>query len=328
MSNPPDLFADMPEASPVSPRQVAAPPEVRRKPNLLAIILSIASVVVLIGAFAGVLIVRTQEASANAAKAQHILNQAAAAHLQDTTFDLTVTANSSGIPGAGSNLTFTGNGALTTTPSRLHLVVQIPSSSDLGTTSTSTTEEIIDGADIYIKNLPDSPSSDGKPWTEIVGPKSIISSIPMLGFSDLLDYQKLHNPQMLGETTMDGRKVWHVRADLLKTLSSLLNGGAAATATPVSKGFDLTLTLTEDLWIFEDSQLPAKVSIQLGTTVPASASSSSIGVGVNETLVFKTWNTGLAIALPPASEVQVQDLPPIPSSVPTPPAYPTPTSGN
>ena len=287
MQDSPNMSSDMPDALPIGSRQVPELPIAPRRPPPMRLIAGISGVVVVAALVTGLVYWHNQSAILSASQVQNVLNKAASAPLHDTAFTLAATIGGS-FSGVSASTTITGNGSLTTAPNRLHVALQSPGI--LGTGAFST-EEIVDGADVYSKS-----GSGTQLWSKNTG---ALAAFPGLNFSDLLNYQKLHNPQSIGEDTINGHKAWHFRA----TLGNLIDGGSvAATATAISQQSNTTTTLTEDLWIREDTYFPAQLTLNTKTTL------ASNGVGGNlttdETLTFTQWNTGLVINVPPPSEVQ------------------------
>ncbi len=313
-----DSFEMLPTAPiPAANAQLSDPTSPRPRRNRAGILVGIAAIVIIAAAFSGLLFARSHNGTV-APQPDAILNAAAAAHLRDTQFSITLTLNtSSSDPSQGSSSSFAftvkGNAALTTSPFRMDM--KLNGSSIAGTTSNLTIEEIITSDALYIKEPPlpgEKPSK--KPWQKL----PLSSSTSSAGSTDFLDYHQLRHARLIGEEFINGRKTWHLRA----TLTDQLTGSSAATATAVAKQLHTgSVTGNEDLWILEDSKFPAKISLQVGITeqnpasfTGSSNSSGTLTVTMTETMVFTTWNTGLTIKLPPASQVNASPFPSVPPS--------------
>jgi hypothetical protein len=120
-----------------------------------------------------------------------------------------------------------------------------------------------------------------------------------------IDYSKLKNAKLIGSETINNVPVWHVQAneDLDQTLSSL--GGGATGPTGSTAGSGSTMTAKVDYYFRQDNYRPVKV------VIASNDSLSTLGsMTMNGEMDFTSFNTGISIALPPASEVQpMQGLP-------------------
>lgn len=310
-----------------------SPPPVRRSQQI-GTFLGIASLVILSTAFSVLFFTihgqRTPGTTPTAAqRATTILGKTKLAHLNDTQFTLSSTSTTAYSSGTTTgSITFTttayGSGAITARPFRMHCVLHV----NVGSLSNSkpvvvNEEEIIDATDLYLKlaQLPGQPKPK-KPWTKIaLG--NLLSGTPSLSNGNPLDYSQLHGATYVGEETIAGAKTWHLHA----SLPSLLRGTNAATATVVAgltQG--LHLTMTEDLWLREDTDFPAKIVIDEQSTLtsasatPAATPSATptlpgtFTTTLTETIMFTAWNTGITIALPPANQVTTSTKPTLPGA--------------
>lgn len=289
----PDQPSDSANNAPIAPRQVGELPIAPRTPPSRRLIAAIAGTVLAMVLLSGLalFIHNLLTPHLTATQVQDILNKAASAPLHAANFTLAANVNGS-VAGFAASTTVTGNGKLTTNPNRVDALVQSPGIAGFGAINT---EVIQDGSDIYTKN-----GSATKPWTKNSG---ILANLPGLSFTDLLDYQKLHNAQFIGEDTINGHKAWHLRAGL----SDLITGSsAAATATAISQQSGAQNSLTEDLWIREDTYFPAQLTLTTKTSLASAGAGTAISGTINtdETLTFTAWNTGITITVPPPSEVQ------------------------
>lgn len=221
--------------------------------------------------------------------------------------DFNTTFNFQGKPQT-SSLTMDGSGAITKTPSRMHMIVH-SSSTGLGSSATTDFEEIIDASGIYIKE-PLLTKDPTKPWVKI-DLQGLTGSTSGLSSSNYLDFSQLSNQQIVGEDIINGEKAWHIHT----TLASILDNGTpgpSATLTTVAQQLGATIsTFTEDVWIFEGTYYPAKIAVHesasldspMSTATPNPLGSYSSSSTLDETLLFTAWNSGVTIDLPPPSEV-------------------------
>jgi len=210
--------------------------------------------------------------------------------------------------------TMTGTGAITAHPFRMHIILHTKEGGLAGVKPmVVTTEEITDGTDVYIK-LPQLPGQKTKkPWMKIAF-GSLGGATGSISSGDVLDFSQLQHAIYVGEETINGYQTWHLRAPL----ANLLSGTNPATATEVAGLMHgITIHFVEDLWIREDTHFPVEIvinesssfnSTSLGQT-PTSGIAGSFSMNMVETMVFTTWNTGITIALPPASQVATSTIP-------------------
>jgi hypothetical protein len=207
--------------------------------------------------------------------------------------------------------TSTGQGMFTHVPSRLHVIINPIGGSALGA---STTEYIYDGTTLYVRIPAILRGNSKKTWLKIADSTSNPLSILFATSIDpasISNYSLLEDPALIGSTTINGHKAWHLHASLATT-------GVLATLPGSSS------TSSEDLWLAQDTLLPLQIvldehdslSLNIGTPTARSTTETT---DTTSTLHFTTWNTGIRIALPPASQVTTQ-LP-----TPTFPPQPTPT---
>jgi hypothetical protein len=295
---------DLPPAQPITPHQVPELPIApRRRPNLGAII-GIASVVVLVGAFSGLLFARNHASAPvnndNSAQAQNILNQAAASSLRDATYTL---ALSQGINVANTNITTSGagNGTVTINPYRMEMTFHFAGGL-LGAGSVSA-EEIVDSTGVYTNT---GLSKTGKPWEKLSANTSLtgIGSGANIAPTNIFDYSQLNHLQMQGTSTIAGRKAWHLHANLSALIAA--DATAAAEETTTAKQFGVTSSDSEDLWFFQDNLYPAQIAFHLSTNLNEHAAGNipvSGTINIDETMTFTAWNSGVVITVPPPSEV-------------------------
>lgn len=207
--------------------------------------------------------------------AADIIKNAQNSNLKDTTFDAAFAITTSGIA-----LNFTGTGKATQSPNRSEIVYTV---SILGQSITSDT--ITDGNDTYTKTTPGTTTE----WVKTTG-----SSGSSLGVnsSDLTDFSQLSNATLVGTETVNGYQAYHLKGTVPDSTPTP-GPTPSATSTPS------TSSTTEDLWIRTGNYYPLKVLV---TLADSSASSGSATTGT-VTFTFKTWNTGISIALPPANDV-------------------------
>jgi hypothetical protein len=302
-------------AQPVTPYNYGngqPPTEPPKRRNFLGAIIALVLAFTLIVGFSGALYLRSHGTVAtttvDTAGAIRILNGVGQSDLRDTSFAVTGNISESlTFQGKAQtlNTTLSGSGAITKSPSRMRLTL---GSSATGITAGSTTiEEIIDSTAIYIKE-PLLTKDPKKPWLKI-DVKGMLGNSSGLSSSNVLDFSQLRGQRIIGEELINGKKAWHVQA----TLSDLLNNGTpgpSATLTAVAQKIGVQdLTFTEDVWIFEDSSYPARISVHeslafggnsaTATPSPLAGDSSTI----DETLTFTAWNSGVKIDLPPDSQV-------------------------
>jgi hypothetical protein len=229
--------------------------------------------------------------------------------IKDLTFDtkftidmdlsgLTGTPSASATPTATSvTMTMTAKGKQTQDPRRAQMDMQMAL---LGQNVTMSIIMDYAGSAGYVNAaglgaLAGSSATSSKPWYKVSG-----SWLNSLGgdTSMYMDLSKLKDAKMIGGETINGVKVWHLRAtqDLSQALPGA--GGAAAGA-----GSDASMKVTMDYFFRQDNSWPVKV------TVGGTASLAGLGsLKLNAEMNFTAINTGVKITLPDPSEVQVLDI--------------------
>jgi hypothetical protein len=229
--------------------------------------------------------------------------------IKDLTFDtkftidmdlsgLTGTPSASATPTATSvTMTMTAKGKQTQDPRRAQMDMQMAL---LGQNVTMSIIMDYAGSAGYVNAaglgaLAGSSATSSKPWYKVSG-----SWLSSLGgdTSMYMDLSKLKDAKMIGGETINGVKVWHLRAT--QDLSQALPGaGGAATGA----GSDASMKVTMDYFFRQDNSWPVKV------TVGGTASLAGLGsLKLNAEMNFTAINTGVKITLPDPSEVQVLDI--------------------
>ena len=204
--------------------------------------------------------------------AASILQRAASASFKDATFTLT---SSSVVLGTTTN--GTGNGALTKSPERAKITLNIPFTL-AGTTSTVTFDIIVDKAtDSTYTRITGLPSVGGASlgsdkWTK-TSTSSAASSSPV-DVSSLIDADKMKDAKVIGVETLDGAQVYHLRST-----------GSSATATVGAT--PTTGDTTTDIYIRTDNYRVQKITSHTTGDSPSDL-----------TLAFTAYDTGVTIDLP------------------------------
>ena len=110
-----------------------------------------------------------------------------------------------------------------------------------------------------------------------------------------IDYSKLKDATLIGAETINGVAVWHLRA---KEDMSQAVPGSAAVATSSSASDSVSGTATLDYYFRQDNYRPVKILLASSDTISGLGTITTSGA-----MNFTTFNTGVSIALPPASEV-------------------------
>lgn len=92
-----------------------------------------------------------------------------------------------------------------------------------------------------------------------------------LSYAQILAFDNLSDTQLVGTETQQGTAVWHIRGDIIGK----------------------SITSTGDVYIRKDTYYPVKAIITDSGATPATT-----------TLVYKAFNTGISITVPPSSQVQ------------------------
>lgn len=306
-----DPSNDFPSAQPITPHQLPEPPAAPARRTPIGLIAALAAMLVIVAAFGALLFVRNGKAptsTINVPQAQAILDEAAASGLRDTSFNLAIKEAGS-FSNTTVNVTGSGKGAIILKPFRMVLNLAIG-----GYGTSGSTEEIVDGTTIYIKEPLLNGSSNKKPWFKITVPAGTYGT--GVSTDDFLDYTKLHNPKYLGEATINGHKTWHLQIQLLGELSP------SSMATALAQQNGLSLTATEDFWVQEDTKFPAQITLTITDKIKEANISTPTAVHivtstVTETMLFTKWNSNVVINLPPPSQVQTEPYPTL-TPVPTP----------
>ncbi len=110
-----------------------------------------------------------------------------------------------------------------------------------------------------------------------------------------MDYSKLKDATLIGGETVNGVAVWHLRAK--EAMNQAIPGSSGAT-TGSSTSDSVSGTATLDYYFRQDNYRPVKI-VMASTDIMT-------GLGTVTTdgeMDFTAFNTGVSIALPPASEV-------------------------
>jgi hypothetical protein len=201
-----------------------------------------------------------------------ILQRAATASYKDATFSLAV---STAI--AGTTTTSTGTGALTKSPERAKITLNIPFTLE-GTTNSVTFDIIVDKAtDSTYTRIPGLPSVGGVPlgsdkWTKTT--TSSDASDSPVDVSSLIDVDKLKDAKLIGVETLDGANVYHLQS-------------TGSTSTTTEGSTPTTSDSTTDIYVRTDNYRVQKIS-----------SHSTGDTAADVTLTFTAYDTGVAIDLP------------------------------
>jgi hypothetical protein len=201
-----------------------------------------------------------------------ILQRAATASYKDATFSLTVSTTIAGTMTNG-----TGSGALTKSPERAKITLNIPFTLE-GTTSNVTFDIVVDKAtDSTYTRITGLPSVGGIPlgsdkWTK-TSTSAAAGSSPV-DVSSLIDVDKMKDAQLIGVETLGGVQVYHLQSK-----------GSSATATA-----DATPTTADtmiDIYVRTDNYRVQKIS-----------SHSTGDTAADTALTFTAYDTGVTIDLP------------------------------
>jgi hypothetical protein len=201
-----------------------------------------------------------------------ILQRAATASYKDATFSLTVSTVVLGTTTNG-----TGSGALTKSPERAKITLNIPFTLE-GTTSNVTFDIIVDKAtDSTYTRITGLPSVGGislgsDQWTK-TSTSAAAGSSPV-DVSSLIDVDKMKDAKMIGVETPDGIQVYHLQS----------TGSSATTTTDATP---VTADTTTDIYIRTDNYRVQKITAHTAGTTPS-----------DTTLAFTAYDTGVTIDLP------------------------------
>lgn len=110
-----------------------------------------------------------------------------------------------------------------------------------------------------------------------------------------LDYSKLKNAKLIGSETINGVPVWHLRAQ--ENLNQAVPGSAVGAGSSAGSN-DVSGTATLDYYFRQDNYRPVKIVMASTDTMSGLGTATMSGE-----MDFTAFNTGISIALPPASEV-------------------------
>jgi hypothetical protein len=133
-----------------------------------------------------------------------------------------------------------------------------------GTTATIEDIDDISAAVVYARSV-NASGATSTTWTKL----SVSDN--SLSYAQILAFDNLSNTQLIGAETQQGIAVWHIRGDIIGK----------------------SITSTGDVYIRKDTYYPVKAVITDSGATPATT-----------TLVYKAFNTGISIAVPPSSQVQ------------------------
>lgn len=110
-----------------------------------------------------------------------------------------------------------------------------------------------------------------------------------------MDYSKLKDAKLIGSETINGVAVWHLRAN--EDMSQAVPGASGATSSSAASD-SVSGTATLDYYFRQDNYRPVKVLLESSDTM------SGLGtITTNGEMDFTAFNTGVTIALPPATDV-------------------------
>ncbi|HEX5157810.1 MAG TPA: hypothetical protein VFW17_11390 [Ktedonobacterales bacterium] len=132
--------------------------------------------------------------------------------------------------------------------------------------TTANVEEIddISAAVVYARSV-NASGATSDTWTKL----SVSDN--SLSYAQILAFDNLSNTQLIGAETQQGIAVWHIRGDIIGK----------------------SITSTGDVYIRKDTYYPVKAVITDSGATPATT-----------TLMYKAFNTGISITVPPSSQVQ------------------------
>ncbi len=206
---------------------------------------------------------------------QSILTSAQAAHFKDAEYTVTLTiSGSSG--GQNVSVTGTGNGKATSNPQRSDVTINV------SVAGVSLNEEVItDGSNVYTK------TTGATKWTKTTATSTDPTS-SLTNPTSLFGPSSLQGASLVGVETVNGVSSYHLHG----TVPASTLGSAAGSGTG---------DLTSDVWFRTDNYYPVKLVItSTGSTSGSSAGTYSVSIIIN----FTSWDTGVTIQVPPASQVQ------------------------
>jgi hypothetical protein len=196
--------------------------------------------------------------------AQAILDQAEHAALKDTSFTIAASAGGASGPVPSNVATVNGQGALTTSPHRTKIHF-----SAIGLFGISAPADVIidEHQNVYAQVPP------LNQWVK-VDPSQLQVQ---LGTLEILNYNQVHNPVVIGAETVNGQQTWHVQGVNLAQ--------SAGTARRL-----------EDVWVRRSDFYP--VQIQIHTVPDLKGTPTTDNRVLNVMLQFQQWDTGITIDLP------------------------------
>ena len=201
-----------------------------------------------------------------------ILQRASTASYKDATFTLTVSSVISGTTTNG-----TGSGALTKSPERAKITLNIPFTFE-GTTSNVTFDIVEDKAtDSTYTRITGLPSIGGislgsDKWTKTTTSSGAGDS--PVDVSSVIDVNKVKDAKRIGVETLDGAAVYHIQSTRSTTTTTV---GSTPT----------TINATTDIYVRTDNYRVQKIS-----------SHSTGDTAADVTLTFTAYDTGVTIDLP------------------------------
>ena len=255
-----------------------------RKRGPVMLVSAILLVVLLIAAV-GVVMARGHNlgASSTTPSVSTILSNAKSAKLTSATFNFTgqiqlaLPANATGptpVPGFGATtFSLTGSGKFTSSPTRAQLTTTIP------IITQSQVQIITDGSNVYVQGLGGLlGGTDNTKWVEFPISQSGATTMPT---DPSKAYDLLKNPTLVGAETINGKATWHITGTIDPLNAIAGTPGVAATATAITKslGSSFQYTLTEDIWLTQDTYLPAQIAVH-ATVAAALPAGLAGGIGM------------------------------------------------
>lgn len=191
--------------------------------------------------------------------AQQILANAEKANVKDITFTMEVETKSS----EGANIKMTGQGKATMNPKRMAMTLNL---GEEGMEDAAVMEAFVDEESNSFYSRFTKPEILAKGWSKTSN-QDAGDALPGVQTHVAPPYSKLTNATLVGEDTVNGVKVWHVKGTY-----------PAQDATPSS---DM------DIYVHQSDNLPAKMVIH-------STGDSSASV----TIVYTGVNTGVTVDIP------------------------------
>ena len=191
--------------------------------------------------------------------AQQILANAQKANVKDVTFTMEVETNSS----EGANIKMTGNGKATMRPTRMAMTLNL---GEEGMEEVAVIEAVVDETTNSFYSRFTKPEILAKGWSKTTN-EEFKDSLPGVQTQVTPPYSKLTNVTLVGEDTVNGAKVWHVKGTI-----------PAAGDTP---------SADMDIYVHQSGNLPAKMVTHLTDDSTAIA-----------TIVYTGVNTGVTVDIP------------------------------